>query len=595
MQLTKNLNIFNNIEKSPTPVFFLYQDKIEFANQAFAELAEYDPADLAGIPIQQLFSGDELQKMVQKDILEDQSGGENIVRMLTRNLDFKIILVSSFVINDQEARYLVFCRDITDSSLRQKKLAQAKLYVDSIFSNLDDGVIVIDGEKKIINLNNGALNYGIDKVAEIVDLVTKNIDILSTGWADKYNRRIRFYHSSGKPVHISANIRKFIISGMFDVYIINFSDISRDVELENEVKEKNAILQEQFNRMDKELKFARNIQENMVPGAFRIVKDLEIHTEYLIANSMGGDYYDVQEDGQGRTMLAIFDVSGHGVASSLVVMMLKALLQALNLKKINDSSEIFYYLQHGFRDKIPGKHFVAAVIMLYEHSTGKLNVCTGGNYLPLIIKKSDGAVKEIGRSGFPIGFIAKPQFDSVELRLQAGDKLLMFTDGIVEAKNRENQFFSKERIISRVESIKEKSAGYIKHKLFEELQEFTEQGLLQADDVTLMGIEFGQPEFASQTIDLTGKFALLWPALFNGENFEQLKNLIRELCKTEAELTGTQQFSLSWLTSSSELKIRLQTFGKTTAQEYRERFLSIGWQLHLDEVSGTLQLSKTPS
>lgn len=591
MQMTKNLNIFNNIEKSPTPVFFLYQNKIEFANQAFAELAEYDPADLPGVPIQQLFAGDELQKIVQKDILDDQSGGENIVRMLTRNLDFKIILVSSFVINDSESRYLVFCRDITDSSLRQKKLAQAKLYVDSIFSNLDDGVIVIDAEKKIINLNNGALNYGIEKVSEIVELVTKNLNILSAGWADKYNRRIRFYHSSGKPVHISANIRKFIISGMFDVYIINFSDISRDVELENEVKEKNTILQEQFNRMDKELKFARNIQENMVPGSFRIVKDLEIHTEYLIANSMGGDYYDVQEDGNGRTMLAIFDVSGHGVASSLVVMMLKALLQALDLKKIKESSEIFYYLQHGFRDKIPGKHFVAAVVLLYEHASGKLNVCTGGNYLPLVIKKSDGSVKEIGQSGFPIGFIAKPHFESIEIEMQSGDKLLMFTDGIVEAKNRGNQFFSKERVISLVQSLNDKNAGFIKQKLFGELQEFTEHGLLQADDVTLMAIDFGQPEFNTQTINLSSELQIRWPAEISGDSLNRLRSLITELCISEFDLTGCQQLTLSWLTYEDNLKIRVNNICKKTASDYREEFSSIGWQLNFDEVSGIVQFS----
>ena len=582
MQSDENINIFNNIENSPTPVFFLHGDKIEFANRAFAELAEYEREELPGIWVQQLFAGDELLKTVRKDLLDDKEDSENMLRLLTRNLNFKIVLLSSFVINGEEERYLVFCRDITDSSLRQKKLAQAKLYVDSIFSNLDDGVIVLDAEKKIINLNNGALNYGMQKVNEIVELVTGDIDILSTGWADKYNRRIHFASQAGKEVHISANIRKFIISGLFDVYIINFSDITRDVELEKEIQEKNAILQEQFNRMDKELKFARSIQLNMVPGAFRIVRDLEIHTEYLIANAMGGDYYDIQEDGAGRTLISIFDVSGHGVASSLVVMMLKALLQSLNLAKISSSSDIFYYLQRGFKDKIPGKHFVAAVILLYDHNSRKLDVCTGGNYLPLLVSSADGSVKEIGRRGFPIGFIAKPQFDNEEHQLEPGDKILLYTDGIVEAKNSANRFFTRERIIERTQQMNKQRPDAILVQLLSELQEFTENGLYQADDVTVMAVEFGQPEFTTTEISLPDA---LWPFGLN----EDLVNAAQTVIKAQQEADGSSSFTLFCHQSANMAVCRLSRIGKTVYQDLKNT-LSQQLIVHYDEIAGLLQL-----
>ena len=492
MKLDRETSIFKFIENSDTPVFVLNNDKIEFVNIAFAKLVGFDDSsNLKNIPINLFFSDFDLLSSLKNKthIIENKENDDNeeiIIKILTRDMKIRVISISSFDIDPKLNQYIIFCKDVTDSRIKQKNAFKAKMYVDSIFSNLDDGVIVIDNEKKIINVNNGALLYGMEKVAEIVNQTTKNIDFLERDWSDIYNLRIDLKNFENDTKFINSNIRKFIVNELFEVYIIIFHDITTDIFQQKEIKEKNQILKDQFDNMEKELKFAKTIQEKMLPSEFKNVAGLNILTKCYIANSMGGDYFEVIDEIENRAFMGIFDVSGHGVASSLIVMMLKAMLRTINFREIKDSKDIFYYLQKNFNDKIPGKHFVAGIFLVYDKKTSEINFTCGGNYLPLYYNSQENSIKEVGKPGFAIGFIKKPTYSSYTMPLNEGDKILMFTDGIIEAEDKDNNYYSKKRILEHYENNKNFSACFIKDVMYKSLLDYIDGEENQNDDVTIM-------------------------------------------------------------------------------------------------------------
>ena len=513
MKVDRETSIYKFIENSSTPVFVLNNDKIQFVNNPFATLVGFDDASmLKDIPINLFFSDFDLLSSLKNrnlnlDSDNDEIGKteEIIIKILTRDMSIKVVSISSFDIDPKLNQYIIFCKDITTSRIKQSNAFKAKLYVDSIFSNLDDGVIVIDNEKKIINVNNGALLFGMEKVSEIVNKTTKNINFLEKEWNDIYNLRIVLKNYDNTKKYINSNIRKFVINELFEVYIIIFHDITLDIILQTEIKEKNQILKNQFENMDKELKFAKTIQEKMLPNKFKNVAGLNILTKCYIANSMGGDYFEVIDEIDNRAFMGIFDVSGHGVASSLIVMMLKAMIRTINFREITDSKDIFSYLQKNFNDKIPGKHFVAGIFLVYDKTKSEINFTCGGNYLPLYYNKNENTIKEVGKPGFAIGFIKDPTYSSYTMPLYEGDKILMFTDGIIEAEDKNSEYYGKKRIIDYYNENKDNSACYIKNYIYNSLVDYISGEENQNDDVTIMVVSkdekiSGKLEFSSSDI-----------------------------------------------------------------------------------------------
>lgn len=542
--MESNNNImYNQIKNSATPVFLLNNGLIEFSNKAFSKMTGYEQTD--SMPAQLFFSEEDIAKIINNDETATESS-EIIVKLLTRELDLKIILISSFVMDAEKGQHIIFCKDITGARLKQKEMVKAKQYVDSIFSNLEDGVIVIDNEKQVINVNNGALYYGTSKISEIVDLLTKDIELLAGEWQDSYNVRVDFFNFEDKKIYINGNIRKIIINELFDIYIINFTDITMDVELRKEIQIKNNMLSDQLNKMDKELNFARSVQEKMMPPSFKVVGGLSIATRCRIANSLGGDYFEILEENEQKTLFGIFDVSGHGVASSLVVMMLKALLRTINTNTIKDSSESFYYLQSNFNDKIPGKHFVASVFMIYNKESRQLNFCCGGNYLPVLINHKTKTVEAIGKRGFAIGFIPNPNFESSEIPFHEGDKIIMYTDGIVEAANAQGELFGNDKVMNIIEKYKDNSALFIKNKLYSELTEFTGGAEYLNDDVSIMVASVNQTPVLQEKVPIKEATVKIVEQLqkFNFQNIPQEKIMKTiAILKQSAEITAEKEYA----------------------------------------------------
>jgi hypothetical protein len=193
---------------------------------------------------------------------------------------------------------------------------------------------------------------------------------------------------------------------------------------------------EEVDKLRHELDIARKMQEALLPATIPEVEGLEIAASLRPTSNVGGDYYDVVPLGGGYLGLVIADVSGHGVSSAMMMTSFRmALLTELSrefspaaaLRRINT-------LLH--RDCDRSRMFVTAVLAVYEPLTGIVQYANAGHNPPRMRKSGRREVMRLPATGVPIGMFEDMDYTESSVTLEAGDTLVLYTDGLVENRNR---------------------------------------------------------------------------------------------------------------------------------------------------------------
>lgn len=189
-------------------------------------------------------------------------------------------------------------------------------------------------------------------------------------------------------------------------------------------------------RMKKELDYAREIQLSMLPESNKIIGDLHIAATSLPANEVGGDYYDYFNINDNLTGIFICDVSGHGVASALLLSGLRSCMHLI-LEDTSNPKEVFVKLNKMVRRTQNRKMFVTAVFAVIDTKNHKCTLFNAGHLPPYKISGESDELFKIKRHGITLGavdnFVSDDEDNIVTFDFKKGDKLLLYTDGIIEA------------------------------------------------------------------------------------------------------------------------------------------------------------------
>ncbi|MBN1971289.1 MAG: SpoIIE family protein phosphatase [Candidatus Delongbacteria bacterium] len=458
------------IENALAPIFVCSSEKIVFVNNSFEVLSGYDKNSLINMQVRQILP--ELDRPL------DYS--KPTLSLLTSKLEFKLLNVTKLISNDK-SKIVFFCRDETEYNLRNIEAERNKEYLNLIFSTIGDGVVIHDSENEIININNAALKYGVDIVEELVAFTNSS----DSDDGNTFDSKMMSFVKNERVLHFSISKRKIIIEKIFEAFVLTISDITKETELNIELDQKKKELEERLNVMNRELELARKVQTEITPDEYYNKNDIFVLSKFMTANNLGGDFFEVRSKTD-CSRFGVFDVSGHGVASSLIVMMLKSFLSDDFVSKQHDLSVMFSHIQKKFENKVPGRNFIASTYCLLEEQT--LSTICSGSYKPIIYRR-DGSVIEVGVSTFPIGLIPNPKFDSIQTEIEEGDIIIIHTDGIVEATNSEDQLFSRERIVDIVKDCP-RSPLEIYRRLYSELKRFTGRTEGFDDDITFMVVYY---------------------------------------------------------------------------------------------------------
>lgn len=237
--------------------------------------------------------------------------------------------------------------------------------------------------------------------------------------------------------------------------------------------------------MKRDLEIAREIQMWLIPDAPPKVQGLDIAFVNRPQNTVAGDYYDVLlRDGGARALFVVADVAGKSIPAGLLMATFQASLKTL-LNHTSSLSEIVTGVNnYACAHSNSGRRFTTAFLGEYEAATRRLTYVNAGHNVPILLR-ADGRVERLDRGGLPFGIDSQAPYEIGEINLAAGDLLLIFTDGLVEAVNERGDEYGEPRLLSVIPVLRSYSAKNGVAALMNELNRFTGMAH-QHDDITCL-------------------------------------------------------------------------------------------------------------
>jgi len=199
--------------------------------------------------------------------------------------------------------------------------------------------------------------------------------------------------------------------------------------------------------LEQDLQLAARIQRGLLPEKSLTALGWEIHYHYQPVGPVSGDYCDVlrPDGGSGDLYFLFGDVSGKGVSAAILMAHLHATFRSLVAADFS-VGQLVERANRVFRESTLSPYFATLVVGRASES-GELEICNAGHCPPLVL--TDGKVTPVDPTGLPVGAFYSTSFSSKKLRLGKGDTLLLYTDGLTEARNADGAEYGSERI-SRV-------------------------------------------------------------------------------------------------------------------------------------------------
>jgi predicted ester cyclase len=236
-------------------------------------------------------------------------------------------------------------------------------------------------------------------------------------------------------------------------------------------------------RIEQELRVARRIQQALLPEAPPELEGWELTTYYEPAREVGGDFYDFFELEDGRLGLVVGDATGKGMPAALVMAsarsMVRAVAQALGSSSPGD---VLGRVNNALAADIPPNMFVTCFYAVLDPNIGHLVYANAGHDLPYLHRNGDA--EELRARGMPLGLMSSSGYEEMELVLEGGDRVLLYSDGLVEAHDPKGEMFGFPRLRALISEHGEE--GSLGDFLLEELHSFVGEGWEQEDDITLL-------------------------------------------------------------------------------------------------------------
>jgi serine phosphatase RsbU (regulator of sigma subunit) len=237
-------------------------------------------------------------------------------------------------------------------------------------------------------------------------------------------------------------------------------------------------------RMAAELTLARRIQLALLPERLPEVAGWQLHAGNLPSRGVSGDFYEVLPRRDGReVLLLVSDVSGKGVAASLLTASLEALLAA-PIEEGLPPDEIAHRVSRLLYRRTPPEKYATAFLVVLAPASGAIAyTCAGHN--PALLVRAGGEVERLGTGGVPLGLIADATFTAGDARLDPGDTLVLYTDGIVEATDPDDAEYGLERLVGLCREHRAGDPGLLARAVEADVERYV-RGVPIADDRTLV-------------------------------------------------------------------------------------------------------------
>lgn len=248
-------------------------------------------------------------------------------------------------------------------------------------------------------------------------------------------------------------------------------------------------IERQERRLERDLSLARELQSRLLPQARPKLAHLDVAAKFVPARAIGGDLYDFIPYSMSRLSLVIGDVSGKGAPAAIYAALVSGILRS-HAPIEPSPSEMLSAVNLSLAERRIEAQFVSLIYCVWDDAQRVLTMANSGLPRPLYVH--GGKIEVIEATGLPLGLFDEAEYEEFEFRMKQGDMFVMFSDGILDARNRKGELFGRGRVEKIVADCAHKSADCVVNSLFAAVAEHS-AGVETFDDQTVVAIRVRNP------------------------------------------------------------------------------------------------------
>jgi len=255
------------------------------------------------------------------------------------------------------------------------------------------------------------------------------------------------------------------------------------------LNEAKRLVDEQNQKITAELDMAAKLQQSLLPKRYPQIDGYRFASKYLPSNRIGGDFFDIIELKNGDVGVVIADVSGHGPAAALLTTMFKMSF-GLYAQESSSPSEVLARLNSEFCRLITTGEYITAFYLVLRPREKTIVYSKAGHPYPILFRKATGTHQRLDAEGFFIGMFDEAVFENMEVPLHDGDKLLLYTDGVIEARDPSGACFELNRLEHILADQNDLPCHVLVEEIYARLSRFTRRDRFE-DDLCMVLVSAG--------------------------------------------------------------------------------------------------------
>ncbi len=272
-------------------------------------------------------------------------------------------------------------------------------------------------------------------------------------------------------------------------YLVSMRDITERREAENTIKKQKKQLEMVWDQISSELDHAKEAQVALLPDDVPKLNNLKLGVLYRPTNRIGGDFYDFVTDNSSDLGILIGDVTGHSIPAALLSFLFVATFRS-HLARFLNPCEPIRHTNDFLAGKLPWGRYASMFFGKLEAATRIFHFCRAGHPPPVLLRSESEKPEYLDMPGMVVGMFENPiiPFSSQCISLEPGDRILFYTDGIVEVDNCEGERLDLNSLLEYILTIRQQPIQNFLDSIYQFCVQFSDSKTLK-DDVTLIGLE----------------------------------------------------------------------------------------------------------
>jgi len=278
--------------------------------------------------------------------------------------------------------------------------------------------------------------------------------------------------------------RKSVFTDMDYAYMRSYGEFIA-LTLDNMQKYHELLRSHQVSR---EIEVAADIQKTLLPERLPNLNNAEVAAFSDAAKGVSGDYYDVFDLGEGKTAVIICDVSGKGVPASLLMIMIRTIIRSISSPE-KHSNQIMTELNRAVTGRMGSDRFATISIIILDAKKGVVSYSNGAHHPLYILRGETGKYRMFDTDGLPLGIDINASFGHKKIRIRKNDYLVLFTDGLPEARNADGEELGTDRLLRFIARHADQNPRELSRRVKDYIEDFTSGA--KHDDQTFVTLKVG--------------------------------------------------------------------------------------------------------